>query len=289
MGVKRFLKVSVFLLALALLTFASAIITMKMATWSRTVVVPDVSGKDLASAITAFKDAGLDIKVERQEHHPSVPAGSVIQQNPLPGTTAKKGRNVAVVVSLGSEEVNVPSLTGDVVRRVQVVLKNAGLTLGDVARVSSSLPAEVVLAQDPPGASIAQKEARVDLLVSSGPEHTRFITPDLACKGIAEALAVMKPMEVGVQPAATGKAAAPQAPAAQLVVAQDPKPGFPIEAGGKVNVTMGAVKAPPPVPAKTPPTIKPQAVTPAVKPQAAVPVPVTPVKPPAQPPAAGHN
>jgi len=234
MGVKRFLKVSVFLLALALLAFVSALLTMKLATWSRTVVVPDVSGRDLATAITTLKESGLDIKVERQEHHPSVPEGSVIQQNPLPGTTVKKGRNVSVVVSQGSEEVNVPALTGDVIRRVQVALKQAGLTLGDVARAYSESPAEVVLAQDPPAQAAAQKGGKVDLLVSSGPEKAGFITPDLAGKSVTEAEAAVKPMNVGIAATGSGRA----------VMAQNPKCGFPVHAGEVIKLTMGTPTVP---------------------------------------------
>jgi beta-lactam-binding protein with PASTA domain len=251
MNIKRFMKAMVFLLAMALLTFAAALLTMKAFTYSGTVVVPDLSGKDLASAITLLRATGLDIKVDRQEHHPSVPAGSVIQQNPLPGTTVKKGRNVSVVASLGSEEVTVPALTGDVFRRVQMVLKQAGLTLGDVARARSDAQTDVVLAQDPQAQAVIQKGERVDLLVSGGPSLARFMTPDLAGKTLPEAEAAMKPMAVVV--AASGKGAA--------VVSQAPKPGYPVQAGGTLDVVLGAA----------PQTGGPITVQPAPKPQAPAP------------------
>jgi len=235
--IRKIFKFSALMLAFALLAFVSAIVTMKAVTYGRTVVVPDVSGAQLSYAINAFRQDGLDIKVDREEYHPSVPAGAIITQNPLPGSTVKRGRNVSVVVSLGSVEVPAPVLTGELFRRAQTLLKQLGLTLGEVSRVASDAGKEIVVAQQPYGQTVLQKGAKVDLLVSDGPRPATFVTPDLVGKTQSEATEILKPLSVAVNP--TGKGG--------LIATQDPKPGYPVVAGAGVNVTFGAAK-----PAATP-------------------------------------
>ena len=231
--------VAVFLGFMVLVVF-SAIITMKVITWGHTVIVPAVTGKDTASAVVQLKDAGLDIKVERQEHHPTVPAGSIISQIPPAGNAVKKGRDVLVVVSLGSEEVTVPKLVGENSRRAQVLMKQAGLALGEVVRVSNQAPREEVVQQDPPAGTILQKGAGIDLLVSDGPRAAKFVTPDMTGMTQAEAAAVLRPLAVGLM--AEGKG---------LVADQEPKPGYALVSGSQIKITLGA-KPPqkPAVPAK---------------------------------------
>jgi beta-lactam-binding protein with PASTA domain len=246
---KRFIKIAVLFLAFLALVFVSALVTMKAATWGRTVVVPDVSGRELVGAINTLKQAGLEIKVSREEYSSCVPSGSVIAQMPLPGTTVKKGRNVSVVVCLGSQEVTVPDFHGQTFRMVLIMLKQVGLTLGDVARAASSDPRDSVVAQEPLAQTVIQKGGKVNVLLSDGGQGGVFITPDLTGKNPKEAEDIMKSMSVSVTSSGKGDA----------VVSQEPRPGYPINAGGVLKVVLGA------------------------KPSVATPGPATP-KPPAKPP-----
>jgi len=252
------MKVIVFLLAMGLLTFGAAIVTMKALTWGRTVVVPDESGKELASAIIELKGYGLEIKVDRQEHHPSVPSGFVIEQSPLPGSTVKKGRSVSVVVSLGSEEVGVPILTGDIQRRAQPLLKQAGLTMGDTVRAYSDAPIDSVIAQYPAAQAVVQKGVQVDLLISGGPVLAKYITPDLRGRTLPEAEAKLRPMGITVSAPATAQAGA--GGAGREVVSQEPKAGYAIMSGDVIKVALGA--APQTQPSAQPAGAKPQAAAP---------------------------
>ncbi len=243
---KKFLKISALFLALLALVIVSAALTMKLVTWGRTVTVPDISGKDMATALVELKNSGLDIKVERQEHHPKVPAGYIITQSPLPGSSVKKGRDVLVIVSLGSEEVTVPELTGANVRRAMVQLKQVGLEPGEVLRVNYQAARDEIIMQQPEGSAVIQKGESVSLLVSDGPSPLKYIAPDLTGMALADAASVVKPMGVTIAATGTGR----------QVVAQDPKAGYPVVQGSQVSVTLGtkpAAPAPVPVaPAKAP-------------------------------------
>lgn len=226
---RKLLQAAVIFLGLMLLIFGSAVVTMKVITYGQTVEVPAVVGKDVTGAIGVLRDAGLDISVERQEHHPNVPAGFIISQNPSPGLSVKRGRNVQVVVSLGSEEVAAPELVGEPLRRVQVALKQTGLTLGDMARAPSGERRDAVIVQHPAARSVVQKGTGVDVLVGDGPPEARYVMPELVGRSLPESESSLRPMAVRVAAAGTGK----------TVTAQEPKPGYPVESGGEVKLTLG--------------------------------------------------
>ncbi|MBI5696380.1 MAG: PASTA domain-containing protein [Nitrospirae bacterium] len=229
LNVKKIMQTVAVFFALLALVFVSAIVTMKVVTSGRTVAVPDVSGRDVTDAIGALKDAGLEIKVDREEFHPTAPEGTVISQVPAPGSKVKKGRNISVVLSLGRQEITVPELYGESFRRAQIVLKQAGLTLGEVARVPSSEPGESVIAQEPAAQSVIQRGGALDLLVSSGPAPGMYITPDITGKTLGEATGILAQLSAGVSQ--TGKSG--------VVTSQDPPAGYPLQAGDTVKVTLG--------------------------------------------------
>jgi beta-lactam-binding protein with PASTA domain len=243
-GARKLLKAAVIFLGFALLVFASAVVTMKVITYGETERVPAVTGQDVSAAIGLLKNAGLEINVDRQEHHPSVPAGSIISQSPPAGSVVKRGRNVSVVVSQGSEEVTAPSLVGEPLRHVQVSLKQAGLNLREVVRAPADEPRDVVTVQYPEGQAAVQKGSSVDLLVSDGPREVRYITPELVGKTLPESEAALRPMAVRVATAGNGR----------VIVVQEPKAGYPIAMGGDVRLTLGnpppagSVKTPAPAP-----------------------------------------
>jgi eukaryotic-like serine/threonine-protein kinase len=226
---KKLLQVVVALLAMMLLVFVSAFITLKVMTWGKTVVVPDIRGKDLAEAVNTLGGLGLDVNVERQEHHPSVPANAVIYQDPMPGSEVKKGRGVAVVVSLGSEEVSTPALTGEAFKRAQILLQQKGLVLGEVARVRTPKQGNAVMAQYPPPDTVQQKGARVDVLVSNGPRPVAFVSPDLDNKPLRDAEETARSMALRLVSGGRGP----------VIVSQNPPAGYSIAAGSPLYVTMG--------------------------------------------------
>jgi beta-lactam-binding protein with PASTA domain len=241
MTAKKFMQFALVFMGVVALALISAVVTMKVVTWGKTVPVPNVTGRDLTTAITELNKYGLEIKVERQEHHPTVPAGFIINQEPQAGQSVKAGRNISVVVSLGSEEVNVPALAGESFRLAQVMLKQAGLTLGEVARVYSQVKREYVLTQNPPGQAVIQKGASVDLLVSNGPRPVKYVTPDLSGMTLAQVGDAVKTLALKVSASGSG-----------VVLSQEPRAGYPAAEGTGLKLRLGRVTAPAPAPTSVP-------------------------------------
>ena len=70
--------------------------------------VPDVAGMTLASAQAAIQAAGFTVGATSSVNSDSVPAGSVVSQNPAAGTSAPPGAAVTLVVSLGPTGGGIP-------------------------------------------------------------------------------------------------------------------------------------------------------------------------------------
>src|SRR5205814_5779912 len=99
-----------------------------------------------------------------------VPAGSVISQSPVSGSSVAINRAVALVVSSGPPPVTVPNVVGLAQSAATSAITGANLVVGAVTQSSSTtVPAGSVISQSPvSGASVATGSA-VALVVSSGP------------------------------------------------------------------------------------------------------------------------
>lgn len=97
----------VIILALAFLL--SAIATIFILFRGGETRVPDVKGMTEVEAVRVLKDAGLNVVV-RQRPHESVPANTVIETEPRPNASRKKGFTVTVFVSSGPQPAKVQAL-----------------------------------------------------------------------------------------------------------------------------------------------------------------------------------
>ena len=128
--------------------------------------VPDVAGKTQKEAEQLINDSGLVPKVQPQFSE-AVENGRVISQDPGGGSSAKKGSTVTIVVSTGSDLVQVPSgLVGLPVVSAILKVQQAGL-VANLVPTRSPQPKDQVLKTDPPQGSV-RKGSEIKLFVSTG-------------------------------------------------------------------------------------------------------------------------
>jgi eukaryotic-like serine/threonine-protein kinase len=126
---------------------------------------------DQVNSLESSKD--FDIIVVDSIYDYSRKPGSVISQDPLPGTKVKPGRSVYLsLVSFVPEQVSMPALTDLSLRRAKALLQTYGLKLGSVRIVpdmaeNAVLKATVKGKVVKPGTPIL-KGSIVDLVVGSG-------------------------------------------------------------------------------------------------------------------------
>ena len=151
------------------------------------VELPDWTGRTKDDAEAQARSLGLGFEVAEQRHDPGLAESRVLQQEPVAGTTVRKGRTVRVVVSLGGKMLTVPGLLGQPSRQADLELKRQGLQRGWDARLHDDAIAEgLVIAQVPAPDTPTVAGERVHLLVSDGPRRARFVMPDLSGRPLRE-------------------------------------------------------------------------------------------------------
>jgi eukaryotic-like serine/threonine-protein kinase len=92
----------------------------------RPIEVPSLGDLALEDARAAVGDVDLSLEVASRTHHPDVPSGAVISQDPEPGATLTRGETVQVVVSEGPEPIEVPNLRGEPADEAIATLEGLG-------------------------------------------------------------------------------------------------------------------------------------------------------------------
>ena len=159
--------------------------------------VPSVVGSAEDDALAAIADAALE-STRDEAHHDDVPAGDVIRQDPEAGTELREGDEVAIVVSLGVEQVEVPDLVGIPQGEAEAALADADLAIGDVARDwSDEYPTEgTVIAQGTDAGAEVDKGSVVDLRVSLGPRTIEM--PNVRGAAVEDAQAELEALSLEV-------------------------------------------------------------------------------------------
>lgn len=211
-----------------------------------TVQVPSVIGSQYEAA-KHFLDS-LDLTAIEGDSRTSemYPAGTVIAQNPNPGTIVKRGRRVYLVVSGGEQLVQVPSLKGKTVRDAKFALERNGLTIGVISyMLNDSFPANTIIDQSLPPASKIRRGARIAVVVSQGASSNRVTVPEVIGKPLREAGRILANhgLKLGAVNYQVSSTLLPN-----TVLDQYPRPGEFIEHGQKVDLFVsrsGDVEKPP--------------------------------------------
>lgn len=181
---KRWWIVLVFLLLLggAATTFAM---------WpDPTVVVPDVAKEDADEAEKQLEKLGFIVE-STERSSDTIDEGLVISQAPRAKVTVKKGSTVNLVVSTGSDPVEVPDVTDETEKKATSILKDAGFSKVDVEKEESEdiKQGNVIRQSISAGTEVIAKEQTITITVSEG--SSAFELKDLTNMSSAEAKAYL--------------------------------------------------------------------------------------------------
>jgi eukaryotic-like serine/threonine-protein kinase len=144
--------------------------------------MPALTGLTREEAANLLADHGLALrKVSDQGRYDDrVPSGRVVQQRPDEHTLVKRGSGVAIILSLGPQQVTVPALTGRSLPAAQAELSGNGLSMGKIlgALAPGKAPGTVIEQDPDPQAEVAPSTP-VDMLLAMAVPGDRFVMPDL--------------------------------------------------------------------------------------------------------------
>ncbi|CAN5750014.1 Stk1 family PASTA domain-containing Ser/Thr kinase [soil metagenome] len=197
--------------------------------------VPDLGGTTVPAARDALAGQGMSAELEARRYDLSAPAGTVLDQDPDPGSPLRRGGVVAVVVSRGPAQVSVPDVVGGT-RRQAVELLSAAPYAFDVAvreRFSDTVATGRVIAAAPEASTTVDAGRRLTLTVSKGIEQVAV--PKV--RGLPRAEAVTALRRAKLRAAAT-EAYSDRTPEAGTVVRQDVRAGRTVDKGTPVAITV---------------------------------------------------
>jgi beta-lactam-binding protein with PASTA domain len=209
-------------------------ISMRVALRTREVQVPQLAGRTLADAASTLAAVGLVINVdELRRADATVPAGRVVQQDPLAGEAARQQRTIRVWLSAGPRVTTVGDFVGESERTARLRLEQDGVMVSGVTELQSAdYPTGVVVAQDPPASVNAP---RVTLLVNRGAEAIGYVMPDLA--GLDGRRTADSLRSLGFRVSLTASANTPGATTG-AVVGQTPAAGFQVKPGDAIALEV---------------------------------------------------
>jgi len=196
MPARKALAYAQFFLFLLIVFLSSAVFSSRIIQKGEIVSVPDVAGKALAEAERDLARKRLTLQEKGVEFSDRYERGKIITQEPAAGSKIRVNRPVRVLVSGGSELVEVPALVGRSLEAASKFLGDSGLQRGLISQIhTAKYAAGRIIAQEPvPGEQRIKRTTLLNFLVSQGEIEPRFLMPDLIGRKSSPCLSRLKEM-----------------------------------------------------------------------------------------------
>jgi eukaryotic-like serine/threonine-protein kinase len=159
--------------------------------------VPDLTGMTVERAVRELERFGLTGSVEKSVYSDRYDKNIVVTQNPGAFEVVSPGRKVLLIVSKGTEKVEVPNLVGKTEEDAQKLAAEKGLKISIFERKSSyTHPDKTVISQKPVPGSMVDKNSQIELVISDIGLGVK--TPDLLGKTVGNAKAFLEPMGISL-------------------------------------------------------------------------------------------
>lgn len=183
--------------------------------------VPDVVGKTYEEARIMIEDAGFKVGERSTEYDDEVESGLVLRQTPGANSQAPEGSEIDLVISQGSEQVEVPDVLGMTESEARKEFSAKGFILDNIdVEESEDVEKGKIISQDPQPGTKANSGSMVSIVVSGGVEEQNV--PDITGKDVEEARAIAEDAGFTIQ---QGRSEASDTVPEGSIILQDPKAG----------------------------------------------------------------
>ncbi|MGB3411287.1 MAG: Stk1 family PASTA domain-containing Ser/Thr kinase [Microthrixaceae bacterium] len=211
------------------------------------VQVPDVRTLSQVDAERLLTEKNLLPRTTAEEN-PDAEAGTVISQDPAPLVEVPPGSVVNLVVSKGVGQALVPDVIGRPLAQAQAAIQGAGLRFANATEApSSTIASGSVISVDPGVGASVEKNALVQIVVSSGPEQVRV--PTVTGQNESSATETLKGAGFNVEVKFESLSAGD--PNIGRVISQDPAGNQNADTGSTVTIRVGVESRSPTTTAST--------------------------------------
>ena len=199
MSVKDFLKSKSFFINLGLIVISFFVIilliffSLKIYTrHGKEYIVPDISGRLIQEIEQMEEMSPFNIVIIDSIFHEETPSGTILSQEPVANSKAKKGRKIYLTIaSFSGDDIDMPSCVDMSLKLAVQTLTDVGLRIGNISFVQGNI-SNIVVAQQKNGKQIKQntKVKRgevIDLVVEMTESQTTTNMPDILGKTEEEA------------------------------------------------------------------------------------------------------
>ena len=178
---KSVLKYSLIFLAAFIIAAGIAYYSVRLFTQSADeIILPELTGKNIIYVLETLTNMGLNAKLYGSRYDDTIPKYAVISQDPKPGSTIKKGRDIIIYISKGAKENIIPDLRQIPLDQALILLGKNEFKKGHISSTYSSKTKKgSIIAQYPKSFSNALKGSFCNLLVSRGVNPTGLVMPDI--------------------------------------------------------------------------------------------------------------
>ncbi len=205
---------------------------------SETVTVPNFIGMTVQDVEFQYADE-FNFELDYVENS-EVPAGTVISQNLDEGRTIKKTQKIKLVISRGSELIEIPRVYNLSENEAKIQLKKVGFNINPIKKHDATVAVDHVISTNPAEGGKAYYGATIDVYISIGPE-IKYVN-NVDCSGYSLEDAKKKLEAAGL---AVGEIKYEDGGKAKdIVLTQDPdfKANPTIPKGTAVNLTVSTGK-----------------------------------------------
>jgi len=200
------------------------------------VEVPDVREVTLDQGRLILEGKRLSLLVESEREEPSIPQGSIISQNPLPGSFVKRGTPIRVAVSKSEGGLAIPNLCSVPLEEARKRLEEMGLKVGNITeQFSDSIIKGSIISTFPSTDSIVKEGAIIDLVLSKGKEEVGV--PNVLGLRLGAAKEILE--KAGLKVGQIGYVCDVDK-LFDIILRQDPRPGVKVPKSTAVNLTINA-------------------------------------------------
>lgn len=208
----------------------------------------EVVGKNVDDIKVALLNLGLTPEIQYQENA-QYGQGIVMSAELEDGILVEAGEmvpvnsNIVLIVSAGSEGVEVPDVVGKSEAEAVAALSQKGFVVNKTEGYDEYIKEGNIITQSPQAGSKAPSGTTVTIRISQGTENAKVRVPDLMGKGEEEAMAML--IEAGLQMGTVSEVNHDDASLSGLVCYQSYSVGSYVEAGTSVDISisLGPVQA----------------------------------------------
>lgn len=200
--------------------------------------IPNVIGLPYPDAARQLEQVGFGAERGEQRFHNAAPRGTVLDQDPVPGSSVTPGSRVTLIVSSGQRIGSIPGVIGMSREQALSALEVAGFDAGEVTQRPSNEPMGTVIDSRPRPGGQAPMPSAVALVLSEGP--TTVLVPDVVGRPLDDAKLLLQQLGLTVGEVTWGGGGGAIADASAVVVAQSPPASSQVAMRSRVNLSIGA-------------------------------------------------